>query len=334
LVRIWIDIKNSHEPAFFGPFIDTFEDHDFIISSRDYAEIQTLLEQLQINHNVIGKHYGGNILKKIYGLMARDVQLYFKTPQFDVSLSHGSINAIQAAKMRMKTIISFTDNENASVGNKISLRFVDYLITPDAVPICRLIKDGAKKDNIIQYDGFKEDIYVANFEPNVEFCDLIPFKNFITIRPEALKAAYVNDKHSIVPDLLKAFNKEGINILYLPRYETDRDFAKGMDVFMPPTALRGLDVCYYSDAILTGSGTFAREAACMGTPAVSFYPEQLLAVDQKMVNEGRIFHSRDPKDVVNYVLSCKKRTVNTSKSKLVQQEVFKIFSDIINEIKC
>lgn len=333
MVRVWIDIKNSHEPAFFRPFLKNFSDHEFIISSRKYAEIQSLLDRLQIDHKVVGKHYGGNKVKKMAGLAVRDALLFLKIPGFGVSLSHGSINAIHAAKMRLKTVISFTDNETASLGNKISFRFVDYLITPNAVPINSLVKEGAKKDNLIQFNGFKEDIYLADFKPDPEFLSNLPFDDFITLRPEALQAAYVKETRSIVPDLIKAFNKEGVNVLYLPRYNTDRTFAKGSNVFMPPAALNGLDICYYSNAILTGSGTFAREAACMGTPAVSFYPEKLLAVDQRMVDDGKIFHSRDPEEIADYVLSSKKRVVDISRSKRVQKEVFTIFGNILRELE-
>jgi len=102
---------------------------------------------------------------------------------------------------------------------------------------------------------------------------------------------------------------------------------------MPAEPLKGLDVCYYSKAILTGSGTFAREAACMGTPAVSFYPEELLAVDQQMVEDGWIFHSREIEEIVDYVLNAKKRRVDLSRRRRVQSEVFKIFREILDEIE-
>jgi uncharacterized protein len=106
-----------------------------------------------------------------------------------------------------------------------------------------------------------------------------------------------------------------------------------MKVFIPKGPLKGLDVCYYSKAVLTGSGTFAREAACMGTPAVSFYPEDLLAVDQKMVNENWMLHSRNPEEIVDYVLNKKGRSSDLARSKRVQSEVFKIFEDILDEIE-
>ena len=334
-LNIWIDIKNSHEPAFFKPFLAEFADYDFFISSREYAEIQKLLNKLHIENKVIGRHYGGLIINKMLGLIIRNTSLFFKVPKFDISLSHGSVNSIHVAKMRLKRVINFTDNEKASFGNKISFRFVDYLITPTAISVDSLVKQGAKEENVIQYNGFKEDVYVADFRPDPNFLDDLPFDDFITIRPEALQAAYVSkNAKTIVPQLLSEFVKENVNVLYLPRYPEDKAYAKGYDnVYIPPEPLNGLDVCYYTKAVLTGSGTFAREAACMGTPAVSFFPEILLAVDQKMVNDSRMFHSRDPKEIVRYVLNSKKRKVDFSRSKKVQREVFDILKGILEEIE-
>lgn len=334
---IWIDIKNSHEPAFFKPFLNEFGEHKWVVTSWRYAELPKLLDQFNIKSNVIGKNYGGNKVKKMAGWVVRDFLLFFKVPYFDLSLSHGSINAIHTAKMRQKYTISFTDNDKAALGNRISFRFVDFLVTPKALPVDRLITQGAKDGHIIQYDGYKEDIYIADFKPSSTFMDLIPFDEFITIRPEALQATYVSEKRSIVPDLLEAFIKENLNILYLPRYPEDINYAKrhleSENLFIPENPLKGLDVCYYSRAVLTGSGTFAREAACMGTPAVSFYPEELLAVDQQMVEDGWIFHSRDTEEIVDYVLGSKKRYVNFERSRLVQRNVFKIFREILDDIE-
>jgi predicted glycosyltransferase len=39
----------------------------------------------------------------------------------------------------------------------------------------------------------------------------------------------------------------------------------------------------------------------MGIPAVSFYPGKLISVDQKLVDEGKVFHSRNPEDIKSYV---------------------------------
>jgi hypothetical protein len=194
----------------------------------------------------------------------------------------------------------------------------------------------SKKVEIFQFDGFKEDIYIADYKPDPDFFDYIPFKNFVTVRPEALKAEYV-PKHvkSIVPDILAGLDESGYSVLYLPRYEEDRAWANPFkNVFIPPEPLNGLDVCYYSQAVLTGSGTIAREAAVLGTPAVSFFPgEELLSVDNEMIKRAWLMHSRDPLEIVEYIKNTKEREVNIERSKNVREEVIHILRDILTDVK-
>jgi predicted glycosyltransferase len=86
---------------------------------------------------------------------------------------------------------------------------------------------------------------------------------------------------------------------------------------------------------LTGSGTFAREAACLGTPAISFFPERLLAVDQQLVNEGKIFQSRNVGEIVDYVISQskKRKELNLERSKEVKQQVINILKGILAQVR-
>ena len=85
--------------------------------------------------------------------------------------------------------------------------------------------------------------------------------------------------------------------------------------------------------MLTGAGTFAREAALLGVPAVSFFPSPVfLSVDEEMQRMGIEFNSRDPKEIRDYVEHASKADASTTRSKAVQQEVFAILDDIILEI--
>lgn len=334
-MRVWIDIKNSHEPGFFKPFIERFDRYEFWVTSREYAEITMLLNMYGIKHISVGGHYGRNFLRKVIGRgIIRNLKLMLKVPYFDVALSYMSMESILISTLRRKNSISFTDNELPQLYTRIPTPFVDYLITPKAIPLQVLLSQGAKKNGVIQFEGFKEDIYIADYEPDRSFSRAIPFDDFVTIRPEALKAAYVSkDAKTIVPELFSEFSKKNISILYLPRYRDDMSYVKNYDnIYIPPAPLNGLDVCSYSRAVLTGSGTFAREAACMGTPAVSFFPdEKLLAVDQEMVKKGWVLHSRDPKKIVDYALNSDKRPDDLSRSKKVQEEVFNIVNDILEK---
>ena len=109
------------------------------------------------------------------------------------------------------------------------------------------------------------------------------------------------------------------------------------NVWYPAGPLNGLDVCYYTKAMLTGAGTFAREAALLGVPAVSFFPRnEFLTVDVVLQEQGKEFKSRDAQAIREYVMSHAlgdKRTLgDTSRSKKVLKEVLGIFDGILEEV--
>ena len=182
------------------------------------------------------------------------------------------------------------------------------------------------------YNGFKEDIYIADYIPDTNFLSHLPFDNYVVVRPENILAAYVpKGRKSIVPELLNQLLKKGINILYLPRYDFDKEYAPQNDkIFIPEKPLNGLDVCYYSDAVLTGAGTFAREAACLGVPSVSFFAgDQLLTVDQKMIENKKMFFTRSADEIVSHVLKSTKNQVDLTSSKKVKKEVIQLLTELL-----
>ena len=209
-----------------------------------------------------------------------------------------------------------------------------YFIFPYYFKYQKVQKKYRIKDSQIKtFNGFKEDIYIAEFEPDPDFLDQLPFRDFITIRPENLKASYVpKDSTTIVPQLFEVFKDK--NILFLPRYEEEKKLAKGYsNVWYPNGPLSGLDVCYYTQAMLTGVGTFAREAALLGVPAVSFFPGPVfLSVDEAMQELGIEFKSRDPKAIREYVNTASRTEASTERSRKVQLEVFDIIDGIIEEV--
>lgn len=81
----------------------------------------------------------------------------------------------------------------------------DYFIFPKYLKYQEVQKKFKIKDDQIKtFDGFKEDIYIADYKVDEHFLEKLPFNDFITIRPENLKAAYVpKDATTIVPQLLK-----------------------------------------------------------------------------------------------------------------------------------
>lgn len=332
-MKIWIDITNTPHVNVLMPIIRHLEvSHELIITARDFSETVPLLKRNGISPIVIGEYKGKNRLRKVLGLFQRTAILLFKLPQFDVALSLGGNYTSVISFLRGRKSIVFSDND---ISFKLfSYLFGSYYIFPYYFKYQRVQKKYHIKDSQIKtFNGFKEDIYIASYSPDPDFLDRLPFTEFVTIRPENLKASYVpSNSKTIVPELFDCFTDE--NILFLPRYEEEKEYAKGRkNIWFPDGPLNGLDVCYYSKAVLTGAGTFAREAALLGVPAVSFFPSNIfLSVDEAMQQMGIEFKSRNCKEIYNYVKNSNRNNQSLERSKIVQEEVFSIIDSIINDI--
>ena len=306
--------------------------HSLIFTARDFSETIPLLKKNGIEPIVYGAYKGKSRIKKVGGLFGRMWKLLFSLPKFDLAFSLGGNYTSAIAFLRGKKSIVFSDND-------ISFKFFSfamgsYFIFPYYFKYGRVQKKYRLKDSQIKtFNGFKEDIYIADYTPDPAFLDSLPFRSFITIRPENLKASYVpKDSRTIVPALFEAFKDE--NILFLPRYEEEKQYAAGyLNVWYPDHPLPGLDVCFHTKAMLTGAGTFAREAALLGVPAVSFFPSPVfLSVDEAMQELGIEFKSRNPQAIKEYVSTAQRSTVSTERSKKVQNEVFGIIDGIIADV--
>lgn len=337
---IWFALTNVPHVNFLLPIIQKYEqEFDMVFTVRDFAETISLFEKrIGKPYVLIGDHKGGSKFRKVLGLLSQIFNLYRNIPDFDVKISVGGMSSSPVAWSKRKLSVTFDDNETSP--NWMYAPFTDLAFWPKVIDKKCLNKQFFKK-NLYQYNGYKEDFYLANYQPNPDFLNQLPFEHYVVVRPENIKASYVEGRQSIVPELLKALDAKGYNILFLPRYESDRDYAQGIkNIYIPKDAVNGLDACYYADAILTGAGTMAREAACLGVPSVSFFAGvHLLTVDQSLVDARKMFYSRDVQDIMQYLETAKGNfyvergggIVGLERCKQVQQEILNVLDKKIRE---
>lgn len=332
---IWYDITNTPQVHFICAIVDALHKHldpNEIISSRKFSETTALLKNMiEQDVIIIGEHHGKSRLRKTFGLLSRFAEVYKNIPKFDISISCGSESAVWTSFLRGKKSIAFGDNDLAkqwTYGKLVSTAFF-----PDSIPAKVLTSQGIPKKRLIRYSGYKEDIYLADYKPDPDFTHSIPFEHYVVLRPENLQANYIgNDQvKPITPELARHLINEGYNVLYLPRYVKDREFVpQNPKLFVPEKPINGLDACYFADAVLTGAGTFAREAACLGVPSFSFFAgKRLLAVDQSLIASGKMFHSRDVNTLLCKLKSSHKTEANLDRSKLVKEEVILKLKEVI-----
>ncbi|MFC6784604.1 DUF354 domain-containing protein [Halobaculum halobium] len=340
---VWVDLASPSHPFFFKALTDAVPDIRTTVTARNKTQTVSLAREVGFEFRTVGRDYEQSVLRML-GIPLRTAQLGIEMPDVDVAVGARNAMCVLAAKARGVPSIHYTDNDicahmDGLYADALYHRLVaqaTHNVVPEAFRTEVLTDRGADPDSVHTYDGFKEDVYVAAFEPDDSFPERLPFDGepFVVVRPEALQATYV-EADTIAPELLTALTDRGINVVYLPRTDDYRAFMEDADpdrVYAPQDALSGLELSWHARCVLTGSGTMAREAARMDTPAVSFFPSEHLSVDQTLIDRGDIYHSRDPVEIAEYVdsLTPADARPRLDRARRVREEVASLTRDLID----
>jgi predicted glycosyltransferase len=335
LYDIWVDIANTPRVLFFKSLLCDLKKYSIYITTTPLGDTHRLMENFGMKGQVVNGFDG--IHSTTITAIFESFKLAYIVPHFKIAMTLEGSRPILTAKMRDKKIINFLDNDiklscNSNV-QKIETKIKelsDFLIVPRCT--FEAFSKVFIRSKIFTYDGYKEHISIMNYSPDKEFFDKIPFREYVVLRPESFESYYVNKDRSLCPELIPLLEKENINVIYLPRDKTDTKISPSKNVFIPHTPLNGLDLCHNAQAVLTGSGTMAREAAVLGTTAISFFTgDNLLLVDQDLVDKKRMFHSRNPEEIVEYLVSNRntKRQPEFETAKKVRKDVINIITSIV-----
>ena len=317
-MKIWIDLTNSPHVNFFAGMIrELQQDHEVLLTCRPLANTIELLDLYGFPYHVVGKHYGQNALKKIFGFMIRIWQLCFflKSKGIDVAISHSSFYSPVVARLLGIRSIYLNDNEHAE-GNRISFIFSDQIMVPEFLDLEKVRRQWAKAEKIIRYPGVKEGVYLWYLQPKMsdgfKKIDNPNNKKVVFIRPEPWTAQYYKGEHNFIDKLLIDL-KDRFRLVLLPRgkdqerYYREKRFS---GITVPETSISLADIMRECDLFIGAGGTMTREAAVLGIPTISIYQDDLLDVDVFLIEKGAMIHKRnlDAEFVINFCEKIMKRS--------------------------
>lgn len=298
-MRLWIDLANSPHVPFFKALVRRFvaEGHEVEMTAREFAETIPLARAAGFTPDVVGVHAGRDVSKKAGSLVSRAWALagWARTRKIDLAISHNSYSQILAARLRGLKTITLMDYEHQPA-NHLAFRFASRIIVPASFPAERLRAFGARVGKVRRYHGTKEDVYLADFQPDPSFgaqlCELgVNADNtLVLMRPPAHDALYHRFQNTLFDEALAMLlANESVRVILLPRNEAQRDAYTGKStLIVPATPLDGPNLIAASDLVISAGGTINREAAALGVPAVSLYAGRWAAVDEELVKEGRL----------------------------------------------
>jgi predicted glycosyltransferase len=334
-MRLWIDLANSPHVPFFKALSKRFvaQGHSFETTAREFAETVPLAQAAGFAPDVVGAHAGRAVSAKAGGLVSRAWALatWARKHKFDLAISHNSYSQILAARVLGIRTITLMDYEYQPA-NHLAFRFASRIIVPASFPAVRLRKYGARVGKVRRYHGTKEDVYLADFQPDPAFgarlCELgvNPDNTLVLMRPPAHDALYHRFQNTLFDDALRMFvAAEGVQVILLPRNQAQREAYAGQRVIIPATPLDGANVIAASDLVISAGGTINREAAALGVPAASVYAGHWAAVDEELVKEGRMTRIGSLEDLKGLSVRKKSPTKPRRAVKVVEEVVGLIF---------
>lgn len=335
-MRIWIDLANSPHVPFFRALRDDFLTlgHQLEFTARDFAETVALANQTELSPVVIGTHGGRQFTGKAGNLAGRswDLAQWARKRDFDLALSHNSYAQILAARALGLTTVTMMDYEYQPA-NHLAFRLSSRIIVPSCFPESQLKAYGARPGKVRRYSGTKEDVYLAKYQTDPSFASRLAElgigrdDTLVLMRPPAHDALYHRFENTLFDDALrKVLTSRDVKVILLPRNEEQRrgyTSRPEANLIVPQQPLPGADLIARSDLVISAGGTINREAAALGVPAASIYAGKWAAVDQMLLDQGRLNRISSNEDIQSLTIT-KKPTPLVRRATEVRSEVVKL----------
>jgi predicted glycosyltransferase len=303
-VRIWVDCTAAAHPLVLRPLIERLEarGHEVFVTAREYGQTLGILERLGIPYTAVGSHGGASRLGKGFALGARSARLarlaWRRRP--DLAIAHGSVDLAVVSRFFRIPSAQMQDYEFAGLQRRISFRVARRVLVPEAIPLERLERIGAKESKLVRYPGLKEEYYLADFEPDPAVLDELRLDRervLVVVRPPPETSEY-HARNDLYGRVLERLAREGeARAVVIPRTEAQGEAARALgaaNLIVPARAIDAQSLIAFADLVVSAGGTMNREAVALGTPVFTTFAGRMGGVDEALIADGRLRVLADP----------------------------------------
>jgi len=307
--KVWIDMANSPHPLLFAPIARRLEQlgAEIVVTYRDHAQTAELTLERWPAATLVGDPSPPGRARKAAAIAGRVTHLarWAWRERPNVAISHNSYAQILAARSLWVPSVTAMDYEYQPA-NHVAFRAADRILLPEAVPLDVVKRQGAKARKVTRYRGLKEEVYLADFEPDRDILERLgverpPGGAVVVARSAPAGAAYHPDENPILDGCLRALSaRSDVVTVALARHAWQRESLRGLGLerlVVPDGAIDARSLLFAADAFVGAGGTMSREAALLGLPAWSAFSGERPAVDEWLEREGRLHELTDPRQL-------------------------------------
>jgi uncharacterized protein len=303
-MKIWVDCTAAAHPLVLRPIIERLEarGHDVRVTAREYGQTLGVMDRLGISYESVGRHAGASVARKGAAVARRSFALarWARQHRFELAIGHGSVDlGVVSALLRIPSA-QMQDYEHAGLQRQLAFRVARRVLVPDAIPPEAMRRAGASPDKLFRYPGLKEDYYLADFEPDPAVLDELGIDRSAVLavfRPSPETSAY-HAANPLEERLLdRVADADGVTCVVIPRTDDQARRARAREasgIVVPARAIDAQSLIAFADLVVSAGGTMNREAVALGTPAYTIFSGRMGAVDQRLIDAGRLIPLRDP----------------------------------------
>ena len=277
-MRIWIDLSNSPHPLLFKPVASRLEalGHSVAVTARDNAQTVELARERWPEVAVIGGPSPKGRRAKAQAIARRvaDLRRWAKETEPDVALSHNSYSQIVAARLGRIPVVTAMDFEHQPA-NHLAFRLARRVLLPAALERFDLRRQGASARKTTYYPGLKEELYLADFEPDDALLERLEIDlgsdgTLVVARPAPDQALYHSFENPIFLQCVeRVLQNPRTTVVVLPRHPGQRQALAELELercVVLEHAVDSRSLMNHADLMIGAGGTMTREAALMGVP--------------------------------------------------------------------
>ena len=354
-MKVWIDVLTPKQANFFAELQRRLSVKGFktILTTREYREVNELLELRNMKSIKLGRHGGGALGEKLEESSKRVSALtkVIEEQKPDLAISFSSPEASRVAFGLKIPHYCICDSPHAEAVCKLTIPLSQKLFTPWIIPIYAWKRYGINSRDVVRYRALDPAVWLTGYRSNTNALDSLKLdvsKPIIVVRPPEEFAAYLTARSSatsgatvdIIAKVLDHADDDS-QIVVLSRYEGQSEKLKkrfGDRVIAPEHVIDSIPLLQVSSVFLGGGGTMTAEAALLGVPAISYYPGEPTFVDRFLINYGIVDRLQDPGRIAQRALAisknldfrelCRKKSIKLLESmedplRVIMQRIFR-----------
>jgi uncharacterized protein len=307
--EVWIDIMTSKQVWFLGKFAQRLKDKgiDTWVTVRKYQENTEILDRLvkkgvyDFKYEVTGIHGGASNEGKLEAFLKRCEVHYKKAKRREIGCAF-SLSSPECARIAYGLGIPHvctSDSPFSQAASKLTFPISEKIITSYLSDIWDFIRVGADPNRMVTFKGIDEIAWTRDYKADPAVLREIGLdggKPIVIVRalsPHfAENAPYFKDTETGVDDIIGRLLTEcgpEVQIVAIPRYGQQGPILrrKFKDKIWVVDHTEGPSLTSQADVLISAGGTMNREAALLGTFAISIDPlcKHPMAYGEKFLEE-------------------------------------------------